>query len=81
MHLIAAGTVEESGDGVEVSADGHRIRITARREDGAVVVPSQEVWELDDPELIAVWGAVLTRLAYDLPDAAGTLTTVIEELS
>lgn len=81
VHLIASGSVEPRGEGVEVAADGHRIRITATLEGGAAVVPTVEEWELDDPELIAVWGAVLTRLVYDLPARAGALTTVVEELS
>lgn len=80
IHVIAAGVVTPSGDAVEVAADGHRIRIAA--DDGnAPVAPSLEVWELDDPELIAVWGPWLTRLVYDVGGRAGSFTTVIEELS
>jgi len=80
VHLIAAGDVVLAGDVVEVSADAHRIRIAA--DDGsAPVLPALEVWELDDPELIAVWGPRLTRLVYEAGGRAGTFTTLIEELS
>ena len=80
IHLIAAGEVTRSGGAVEIAADGRRIRIAA--DDGsAPVLPSLEAWELDDPELIAVWGPRLTRLVYDVRGRAGTLTTMIEELS
>lgn len=80
LHLIAAGEVTPSGDAVEVAADGHRIRIAATA-GSTPVVPSLEEWELDDPELIAVWGPRLTRLVYELGGRDGTCTTVIEELS
>ncbi|MGN8026876.1 heparinase II/III domain-containing protein [Microbacterium sp. 22242] len=80
VHLIAAGDVTASGGTVEVAADGRRIRISAD-DGGAPVVPALEVWELDDPELIAVWGPRLTRLVYDMRGRAGTFSTVIEELS
>ncbi|MBS1907372.1 MAG: heparinase II/III family protein [Actinobacteria bacterium] len=80
VHLIAAGDVVPAGSGLEVGADGHRIRITA--DDGTgPVAPALEVWELDDPELIAVWGPRLTRLVYAVSGRSGTLATVIEELS
>ena len=80
VHLIAAGEVTRSGGAVEVAADGRRIRIAA--DDGsAPVLPELEVWELDDPELISVWGPRLTRLVYDVGGRAGTFATVIEELS
>ena len=75
VHLIAAGSVALDGDAVEVAADGHRIRITAD------AVPVLETWELDDPELIAVWGPRLTRLVYALAGRSGTFTTTIEERS
>lgn len=80
IHLIAAGEVTPSRGAVEVAADGRSIRIAAGDGD-APVTPSLEVWELDDPELIAVWGPRLTRLVYDVAGRAGTFTTVIEELS
>ena len=80
VHLIAAGDVALSDGAVEVAADGQRIRIAAD-DDGGTIVPAVEVWELDDPELIAVWGPRLTRLVYEVGGRAGTLTTVIEELS
>lgn len=80
VHLVAAGDVEAVGPGAEVEADGHRIRIVALH-DGAPVEPLREVWELDDPELFAIWGPRLTRLVYAVPGRSGSLTTLIEELS
>lgn len=77
VHLIAAGEVVPAGDGVEVCADGHRIRITAHDGTGPVV-PVLEAWELDDPELIAVWGSRLTRLVYTVSGRSGRFATVIE---
>ena len=80
LHLIAAGEVTPSAGGLEVAADGHRIRIAATA-GSTPIVPALEEWELDDPELIAVWGPRLTRLAYSVGGRAGTFTTVIEEIS
>jgi Heparinase II/III-like protein len=80
IHLIAGGEVTPAGDAVEVAADGRRIRIAA--DDGsAPVPPSLEVWELDDPELVAVWGPRLTRLVFEVGGRTGGFATVIEELS
>jgi hypothetical protein len=76
VHLIAAGDVDVRGDQVVVRADGQGIRITTAEG----VVPEAEIWELDDSELIAVWGERLTRLTYSLPAPEGQLTTIIEEL-
>ncbi|GAB6856452.1 heparinase II/III domain-containing protein [Microbacterium xylanilyticum] len=80
VHLIAAGDVVRTDGGIEVAADGHRIRITAVRDD-APVEPALEVWELDDPELVGIWGPRLTRLVYAVPGRTGILRTVIEEVS
>jgi hypothetical protein len=77
VHLIAAGEVDVRGDQVVVRADGQGIRITTAED----VAPVAEVWELDDPELIAVWGERLTRLTYSLPEPEGRLTTIVEELA
>lgn len=74
-HLVVAGVVEAAGTGIRVSRDGAGIVITTSEE----VTPTVEVWELDDPELIAVWGAQLTRLTYEMHASAGRLTTIIEE--
>ena len=76
IHLVAAGTVTVEGTDAVVTADGRRIRITTDER----VPPRTELWELDDPELIEVWGAHLTRLTYPIGTSAGTLTTIIEEV-
>ncbi|GAA4177995.1 heparinase II/III domain-containing protein [Gryllotalpicola koreensis] len=75
-HLIVAGDVELRGAEVLVHEEDRSIGITTREG----IVPTAEVWVLDDPELVAVWGERLTRLTYGLPAAAagGVLTTVIE---
>ena len=76
VHLIAAGSVEVHGGEVLVTADGRSIRVTTAEG----VEPTTEVWELDDPELIEVWGAKLTRLAYRLEASSGSVTTIVEEV-
>ncbi|MGA0568239.1 heparinase II/III domain-containing protein [Rathayibacter sp. KR2-224] len=77
VHLIAAGDVHVSGAEARVTAEGRGIRITTAEG----VAPTTEVWELDDQELIDVWGARLTRLTYPIEASAGSLTTIIEELA
>ncbi|GAA2050749.1 heparinase II/III domain-containing protein [Leifsonia soli] len=77
LHLIAAGDVRLVDGRVVVRADGQGIAV---RVEGEGAAPALEVWPLDDPELRAVWGPSLTRITYDLPWAAGTVTTVVEEI-
>ena len=77
VHLVVAGTVNTEGTVIRVTHDGAGIVITTAED----IVPDVEVWHLDDPELIAVWGARLTRLTYRLPVADGGLTTIVEEAS
>jgi hypothetical protein len=77
VHLVAAGEVTLHGTEAVVRDGGAGIRITTAEG----VAPTTDVWELDDPELIEVWGERLTRLTYLLPTPAGTLTTVVEALN
>lgn len=76
LHLVAAGEVTVVDDHVVVRFDGRTITVSA-----GGLVPSVEDWTLDDPELIAVWGAHLTRLRYELPEPTGSLTTVVQATS
>ncbi|QDZ16226.1 heparinase II/III family protein [Humibacter ginsenosidimutans] len=75
VHLVAAGSVRIDGAEAVVRDGAAGIRITTSHG----IVPTSEVWELDDPELTRVWGDRLTRLTYDLP-SEGTLTTIVEAL-
>ncbi|HWD61782.1 MAG TPA: heparinase II/III family protein, partial [Humibacter sp.] len=75
VHLVVAGVVEAIGAGIRVSRDAAGIDITTAER----IAPVIEVWELDDPELVAVWGPQLTRLTYEVQASDGRLTTIIEE--
>jgi hypothetical protein len=76
VHLVVAGEVRVNGTTVDVSAEGRGIRITTAEG----IPPVAEVWELDDQELIDVWGPRLTRLTYSAEASEGRLTTIIEEV-
>jgi hypothetical protein len=76
VHLVVAGELRVNGTTVDVSAEGRGIRITTAEG----IPPVAEVWELDDQELIDVWGPRLTRLTYSAEASEGRLTTIIEEV-
>ncbi|WP_460518346.1 hypothetical protein [Humibacter antri] len=76
VHLIATGAVEARGAEVTVTAGGHSIRVTTAEG----IQPTVEEWQLDDPELIDVWGTRLTRLTYRLDASTGSLTTIVEQV-
>ncbi|MCS5498924.1 heparinase II/III-family protein [Cnuibacter physcomitrellae] len=76
LHLVAAGDVRIVDDRVVVRSGDRAISISA-----GGVVPTLEEWRLDDPELMAVWGARLTRLRYPLQEPSGSVTTVVEAVS
>ena len=76
VHLIAAGSVSVQDGAALVTEAGRGIRVTTAEG----VLPATEEWELDDPELIRVWGPHLTRLTYPIDVSAGSLTTIVEEV-
>ncbi|GAA2017235.1 heparinase II/III family protein [Pseudokineococcus marinus] len=89
LHLVLAGEVEEADGAVlvrPVEGGGRRVRVTGRlltddvREGGDVLAPRLERRLLDDPLLVRVWGAAVTRLALDLPGTARGAAVVTVEV-
>ncbi|WP_375385125.1 heparinase II/III family protein [uncultured Microbacterium sp.] len=86
IHFILAGEVSIDDAVTRVRADvsARALRITvSSRENHATPFQNQhpivDVWQLDDPELTAVWGQTLTRLTFASPHPRfGELRTTIE---